>query len=156
MSSRCFKSLLRLSFCAARSRKSCLIFQRKREVSCCLTRLRATSHYDDVLQSIRERKTSISTSSAISHSFSLLRKAANHPLLLLRRYMKNTDDRYTFHRALVFGKQCTVSMVKEELLSNYSTKIHTVMSELVEDGMVELRDHLLPERFARKHKDAIP
>ncbi|KAG0573239.1 hypothetical protein KC19_VG161000 [Ceratodon purpureus] len=90
----------------------------------------AVTEYRALAMAARASKTSKATSTNIldclarrqvSNIFTQLRKLGNHPLLIRRIFTDETVTKLArkYHRMAVFGNECTVERVQEEL-SNYS------------------------------------
>jgi SWI/SNF-related matrix-associated actin-dependent regulator 1 of chromatin subfamily A len=64
----------------------------------------------------------------VSNIFTQLRKLANHPLLIRRIFTDETVKQLAkkFHQLQVFGNECTVERVRDELMSYSDFSLHKV------------------------------
>ena len=97
----------------------------------------ADGRSSSVTQSPKQFK--FSDSSANNHLFTSLRKAANHPLLLRTRYLKDKEKKHMAYHFLqngFFGRDatCTFDLVKKELDGFSDYAIHCACLEMIEEN----------------------
>ena len=73
------------------------------------------------------------------HLFTSLRKAANHPLLLRRRYKSKDEKEHLAYQLFIngyFGRDatCTMDLVRKELAKFSDYDIHCAALDLIEDN----------------------